>query len=605
MIAMQLCSGRKPRLLAAVAAGLLLAAAVAAGGEERPPVPPLDNVRIAAADGRLQLSWSVSRQFAGDFRGARLFRVRDGRQAGFGQPAEDLVEDVGLRTSWIVEGLENGEQYEFILTAYDSRKRELWRTSLYGYPGTDPRGAPRTPAGLYTAAGDGRLALFWERNREADLILYEVQRKGPRDREFRTVARLPKAGRLARERQEGGKGLEGPVILSQAAYQDRSVTNGESYQYRVRAVDAERKASSWTDPVTVQPRPHLPPSGQEIVLIVNSSTGDSDGNGVNDSEDVARHYAERRGVPAAQIVRLRLPPEASAIDYARDIQKPLRQFLLGGDLAGRVTTLVPCFGIPIRSGTLALDSRLADLFDRFIIGRKLGTPHPYFNANRHFDATYGVYLVTRLDGPTVGIARGLVDKALAAEGAVTARSGRGYLGGRGSAREGDVAIRKAAESGKRLGVDIVLKDPGEFGEHELGADAYWYFAWYHRYRDPIRGQWPVGAVGSHLISNSFATIREANPERKSWVQGLLEQGITATFGAVVEPYETGYTRPDIFFSHFWTGDYTFAESFLMATPTVQWAMSAVGDPLFRLRKLPGGNGPHPAPAGNAPPGGSP
>ena len=35
-----------------------------------------------------------------------------------------------------------------------------------------------------------------------------------------------------------------------------------------------------------------------------------------------------------------------------------------------------------------------------------------------------------------------------------------------------------------------------------------------------------------------------------------------------------------------TGDYTFAESFIMATPTMQWAMSAVGNPLYRLRKAP-------------------
>jgi uncharacterized protein (TIGR03790 family) len=544
---------------------------------------PLENIRIGAADGRVFFSWSIARQFSGDFRGVRLYRVRDGRQIRYGQPTEELLEDLGLRTSWTVSSLENGEQYEFILKAYDSGKKEFWSSTLYAYPGTDPRGAPRMPASVSVVAGDGRIALFWERNREVDLALYEIQRKGSTDRDFLTIARIPKALRLNQERKPTARG---PLMLSPAAYLDRTVTNGVTYQYRLRALDLERKGSLFTEPLPVQPHPATPPSGREVVLIVNADCGDANGNGINDSEEVARYYAEKRGVPENQIIRLHLKQDGAAVDYARDIQQPLRQFLRSGDLAGRVTMLVPCFGVPTWSGGLALDSRLSDLFDRFITGKTLGTANPYFDGDRHFDGTYGVYLVTRLDGPTVEIAKGLVDKALAAQKTVSALSGGSNLGTRGTRRGADLAIRKTAEFGRWLGVRVTMKDPGEFGEHEFGPDVFWYFAWYHQYRDPMKGEWPVGAVGAHLISNSFATIREKVPTRKSWVQGLLEKGITATFGAVVEPYEQGYTRPDIFFSHFWPGEYTFAESFFMATPTVQWAMSAVGDPLFRLKKPP-------------------
>ena len=599
-----------------VIAAALMAAAVTVAGDERTPAGakaadsaastvPLENLRVGAGDGRVTISWSISRQFAGDFRGVRLYRVLDGRELRFNQPPEVLLEDLGLRTSWTVSRLENGEQYEFILKAYDSEKREFWSTALFAYPGSDPRGAPRTPASIYSAAGDGRVALFWDRNREADFVLYEIQRKGPQDQEFRTVARLSKVLRVSQERKQGGSDRNTLLVLNPSAYQDRNVTNGVSYQYRLRAIDTERKASPFSELVTVRPRPYVPPSGKDIVLIVNSSADDSNHDGVNDSEEVARYYAEKRQVPASQIIRLPLKRNSYAIDYARDIQKPLREFLLSGNLAGTVTILVPCFGMPTWSGGLALDSRLSDLFDRYIIGKKMGTPNPYFDSNRHFDGIDGVYLVTRLDGPTVEIAKGLVDKALAAERAVTATSGKAYLGTLGSKRGGDAAIRKTAEFGRWLGLTVTMKDPGEFKEHEFGSDTYWYFAWYHQYRDPIKGEWPVGAVGSHLISNSFATIREGDPQRKSWVQGLLEKGITATFGAVVEPYEQGYTRPDIFFSHFWTGEYTFAESFFMATPTVQWAMSAVGDPLFRLKKMPlkGSAAPRPASGGDSPAGG--
>ena len=538
-------------------------------------VAPLENVRVVAGDGRVTISWSMARQFSGDFRGVRLYRVRDGRQIRFGQPLEYLLEDLGIRSSWTVSSLENGEQYEFILKAYDSDKHEFWSSALYAYPGTDVRGAPRTPTGIYVAAGDGRVALFWERNGEADLAFYEIQRKGENDPEFRTVGRLPKVLRQ-----------KGFLSLSPAVYPDGSVTTGVSYAYRLRAMDREQRGSPYSEPLLVRPRPYAPPDGRDIVLIVNADAGDANGNGINDSEEVARYYAEKRGVPPAQILRLHLKGDSSAMDYVRDIQLPLRRFLLAGNLAGRVTMLVPCFGVPIRSGGLALDSRLSDLFDRFITGKKMGTPNPYFDGNRHFDGTYGVYLVTRLDGPTPEIAKGLVDKALAAEQRLLASSGKVYLGGRGTGELGDISIRKTAEFARRLGLDVTLRDPGTYAEHELGQDALWYFAWYHGYINPARGYWPTGAVAAHLTSYSFSGIRELNPSKKSWVQGLLEQGITATFGSVVEPYQQGFTRCEIFFSHFWTGEYTFAESFFMATPTLQWAMGGVGDPLFRLKKLP-------------------
>jgi uncharacterized protein (TIGR03790 family) len=582
----------------AVITAALMVAVVSVRGDERLPagitaadspaasVTPLENVRVGAGDGYVTLAWSISRQFAGDFRGVRLYRARDGREIRYNQPPEVLLEDIGLRTSWTVPRLENGEQYTFILKAYDSEKREFWSAALLAYPGSDSRGAPRTPASIYSVAGDGRIGLFWDRNREADLALYEVQRKGPQEQQFRTVARLPKVLRLSQERKQGGPDRNELLVLSPAAYQDRTVTNGVSYQYRLRAVDMERKASPFSEPVTVHPRPYTPPSGKDILLIVNSSADDSNHDGVNDSEEVARYYAEKRQVPAAQIIRLPLKRDIYAIDYARDIGIPLREFLLSGNLAGKVTMLVPCFGMPTWSGGLALDSRLSDLFDRYIVGRKMGTPNPYFDTNRHFDGTDGVYLVTRLDGPTVEIAKALVDKALFAGQRVSASSGKVGLGGRGTKELGDVSIRKTAEFGRWLGLDVTLKDPGTYAEHELGPDVFWYFAWYHGYIDPVQGRWPTGAVAAHLTSYSFSGIREPDPAKKSWVQGLLEKGITATFGSVVEPYQQGFTRAEIFFSHFWPGDYTFAESFFMATPTVQWAMSAVGDPLFRLKKMP-------------------
>jgi uncharacterized protein (TIGR03790 family) len=218
---------------------------------------------------------------------------------------------------------------------------------------------------------------------------------------------------------------------------------------------------------------------------------------------------------------------------------------------------------------------LADPFDRYVWGRVMGTPSPLFESNGHFDPALGVYLVSRLDGPDEETALGLIGKARAAEEQVFPRSGLAYF-------VDDDNGKTAARIADHYGVDTLLKGRLHASRATVPDETMWFFAWGHEYADVRSSPWPAGSVASFLKSNSFHSIREKTDE-PCWVQGFLEQGVTATFGSVVEPYVQGFTRGDIFFHRFWSGEYTFAEAFAMSTPTLRWAMSAVGDPLYRLR----------------------
>jgi uncharacterized protein (TIGR03437 family) len=60
---------------------------------------------------------------------------------------------------------------------------------------------------------------------------------------------------------------------------------------------------------------------------------------------------------------------------------------------------------------------------------------------------------------------------------------------------------------------------------------------------------------------------------------MLEQGVTATWGAVTEPYANFYAAGGNVLDHLWSG-YNFGESFYIAQNTVNWVMTAVGDPLY-------------------------
>lgn len=548
---------------------------------------PIYDVRVENNNSQVKIAWKIRKDFklnGKTVKGFRLYKLGHATRK-----ICDISTDKNKeRVFYTVRNLKNGEQYRFLLKAYDKENKEFWQRTVFGFPGTKADGRTQPPKNMYISSGDGRVAIFWDKNEEVDLIGYEVYRKGEGDVDLRLVKRIPKVFGLAEKTKEKKDVAKFFQAIVPTMYIDTEIENGRTYEYKVRALDSEGHFSDFTSTVRAWPKPYSSPSGDEIILLVNSNSGDSNKDGINDSEEVALYYAEKRKVSTDNIIRFNINRDKYRFNYARDIQKPLRKHLLKKNLAGKIKYIVPCYGIPIGGAGRALDSQLADLFDRFTWGTAIGTPNSYFNSGKHFDGTYGIYLVTRIDGPSVEIAKSIIDKALYAEDNVTARNGKAYFGNWGKRNSiGDKAIKRCAKIAKDIGISVVFKDPGKFDEHELGDDAYWYFAWYHHYKNPIKDEWPAGAVGAHLISYSFKAIREKDPKRlKSWVQGLLEKGITATFGSVIEPYLQGFTRADIFFEYFWSGEYNFAESFYMATPTVQWAMSAVGDPLFRLKKPP-------------------
>jgi uncharacterized protein (TIGR03790 family) len=90
-----------------------------------------------------------------------------------------------------------------------------------------------------------------------------------------------------------------------------------------------------------------------------------------------------------------------------------------------------------------------------------------------------------------------------------------------------------------------------------------------------------GAIGSQLTSYTANSIRTVT----QWCPYFLQQGITATWGAVSEPYAQGYAWGDSLFNHIWHG-YNFAESSYIANPYLNWKMVFIGDPLYHLAVFP-------------------
>ena len=69
---------------------------------------------------------------------------------------------------------------------------------------------------------------------------------------------------------------------------------------------------------------------------------------------------------------------------------------------------------------------------------------------------------------------------------------------------------------------------------ESCPDALYYAGWYSYYNYNDAFEWAPGAIGGHLDSCSACDLRSG-----TWSAEALTRGITATFGAVGEPYVAG------------------------------------------------------------------
>jgi len=529
------------------------------------PIKIFTEGRVNNQDSAVELRWKYSDGAleSGALAGVRIYRLRDGDEMGFRVEPLLLIKDVGRDTSLKVSDLKNGSRVIFVGQAYDKDGKEFETMVLFGFPGTRAKETPPKVRNVYTASGPHAIGVFWEPLEEVNIAGYDVFCRKVDDAEFSLVGHVKKI--VGMSSKQSGAVLQGVLPeIQPTMFRDKSILPGISYVYQVRAVDTEGKPGPGVETGSASWESARSPRPGEVLLLARK--------GSRDSLNVAQHYAERRGVPKENILELKLPPIEQGLKP--QIIDDIRGHLLDNNLAGKIRVIVPCYGIQLRLGNRALDSMLMDLFDRYTWGRVMGTPSPLFGRDEHFDPAWGLYLVSRLDGPNVEIARALVDKAMEAEKSVTAKSGSAFFI-RGN--HGEDAFKVA----QHLGIKAVLEDRFFTKTNFVPDDTMWFFGWGHDYEKPIRnGRWPVGSVVAYLKSNTLASINR--PVARSWVQAFLESGVTGTFGAVVEPYVQGYTRSDIFFERFWSGKYNFVESYSPATPSVRWSMSAVGDPLYKI-----------------------
>lgn len=356
-----------------------------------------------------------------------------------------------------------------------------------------------------------------------------------------------------------------------------------------------------------------------VVILANASSPES--------LTLARYYANKRGIPEANIVALPMS-QAETIgwrEFIDTVYQPLQDELLRrGWIAGvastlrddlgrkrhaiaghRISYLVTCRGVPLRvahdsslyaevkpftrvaafrTNAGAVDAELA-LIARSGYPINAYIPNPLFENERPTVIDLNrVVKVSRLDGPGLEVAEALVDHALEAEkyGLI----GRAYVDIGGPHAEGDRWLETVVK--ELAGIDFETSVDRE--RATLPADARFdapalYFGWYAgQVTGPFTRpdfRFPPGAIALHIHSFSAETLTTTDTH---WCGPLIARGVTATFGNVYEPYLTFTHHPDLLLRALIRGE-TLGDASFYALRGLSWEQVVIGDPLYRPFKV--------------------
>jgi uncharacterized protein (TIGR03790 family) len=195
-------------------------------------------------------------------------------------------------------------------------------------------------------------------------------------------------------------------------------------------------------------------------------------------------------------------------------------------------------------------------------------------------------MVSRLDGPNYSIVKGLVDKAIAAE--KTGLKGIAYIDSRGISHKKDLfgffdqsLLDLAMFLRLRTEMPVKEEQTEKLFEPNSCPQTAIYCGWYSLKKYVDAFDFVDGAVGFHISSWEAVDLRD--PNSSQWCPAMLRDGITATLGAVAEPYLHSFPEPRAFFGELFDGK-CLVEAYYHTQPFNSWQLVLIGDPLYRPSK---------------------
>jgi uncharacterized protein (TIGR03790 family) len=317
-----------------------------------------------------------------------------------------------------------------------------------------------------------------------------------------------------------------------------------------------------------RPQVLLPRTGltaDEVALLVNEDDALS--------RQVGAYYAEARGIPEANVIRLRFAPGRTALP--KDEFQRLR-----GEIERATPRHVQAYAVawtqPYRAGCMSLTSALAFGYDERFCSDRCGptAPSPYFDSPSLQPAgDHRLRPAMMLAARDFGQAKALIDRSVVSDGRFPA--GRAYL-----LDTPDKARSVRAAHFSRTAKELAGVFPVEVVTAEAIADRHdvlFYFTGLPQVAALETLTFLPGALADHLTSFGGQLTDSRQMSSLAW----LEAGATASYGTVVEPcnHPQKFPLPAVAMFHYAAGE-TAIEAYWKS---VAWPGEGVfvGEPLAR------------------------
>jgi uncharacterized protein (TIGR03790 family) len=334
----------------------------------------------------------------------------------------------------------------------------------------------------------------------------------------------------------------------------------------------------------------------DVLVIINKNSPISD--------SIGTYFAQARNIPAINVARLPLPT-AETIDSIKfdTLRARVERYILNNNLQDKINYIVTTKGVPLRvnrgntfhtqSPSASVESELSLILGPYsdYIGQAGAVLSPYHGANTRFSrASYGFYLVTRLDGYTYQDVKAMIDKAaqpneIPAEGTFVFDQDPDWTPFLGTL---NTNIVRAHEILTKRGFSSLLDSSHIY--QTTRSNVIGYVSWgsndhydelYTENAKP-KNRWLPGAIAETYVSTSARSFRSPLTYGQSAIADLIAEGITGAKGYVYEPFASAMANVAILFDRY-TAGYNLAESFAMASmKNLSWMDVVVGDPKARL-----------------------
>lgn len=339
----------------------------------------------------------------------------------------------------------------------------------------------------------------------------------------------------------------------------------------------------------------------DVAVIVNSNS--------DESIEIGNYFKNKRNIPEVNMVYINCSTE-ERVDSAGlfSIVDQVGNYLLSSGIFQSVNYLVTTKGIPLifEGGNCdsipsslkcsSIDSELTLVINHEeYIGSSSSFQNPYFeNSNYNFSQNeFGLYLVTRLDGYTVGDVKALID-----------RSGPDLKINKNDAQfifdlafatdtNGIIPLVNVMQQGNTLvesksWKSIYSPDPEIFITNESNVLGYFSYL-YQPSNKTLSYEWFNGSIAFQGIGETaFTFLEEENIYNDLILANIIEEGVCGAAGTVV-PYflSQGTIWPEILFDKYTYGVelisesnpyFNLAESYYQALKVTSSAHVIVGDP---------------------------